>query len=209
MRAAFPFRFLRKYSFARRTRAERTTSTLAIVGECRGKMRSTPWPNETLRTVKEARTPPRCWPITMPSKIWMRSLSPSRTFTCTFTVSPDFIAGRSVIWAFSTMSIALIAVSPSLFVHRVGKQIPLLAAQRAFVNQIRAPLQRPPQRLRHPPAAHFGVMPREQHVRHAPAFEFRRPRVVRVVQDALCKRILFHRFPIAHDARHEPAHRVD
>jgi hypothetical protein len=52
------------------------------------------------------------------SKIWMRSLSPSRTFTCTLTVSPDFIAGRSVIWAFSTMSIALIALSPSLTVAR-------------------------------------------------------------------------------------------
>ena len=30
-----------------------------MVGECSGKMRSTPWPNDTLRTVKEARTPPR------------------------------------------------------------------------------------------------------------------------------------------------------
>ena len=34
-------------------------------------------------------------PITMPSNTWMRSLSPSRTFTCTRTVSPDFIRGRS------------------------------------------------------------------------------------------------------------------
>ena len=102
MRAALPFRSRRKYSLARRTRADRTTSTLAIVGECSGKMRSTPWPNDTLRTVNEARVPPRCMPMTMPSKIWMRSLSPSRTFTCTRTVSPDFIAGRSVICDFST-----------------------------------------------------------------------------------------------------------
>src|SRR3954468_7649 len=109
IRAALPFRFRRKYSLARRTRADRTTSTLAMVGECSGKMRSTPCPNDTLRTVNEARVPPRCRPMTMPSKIWMRSLSPSRTFTCTRTVSPDFMSGRSVICDFSTSSIALIA----------------------------------------------------------------------------------------------------
>ena len=61
--------------------AERITSTLSMVGEWSGKMRSTPWPNDTLRTVKDARTPPRCMPITMPSYTWMRSLSPSRTLT--------------------------------------------------------------------------------------------------------------------------------
>ena len=43
---------------ARRTRAERTRSTFAIVGECSGKIRSTPCPNETLRTVNDARAPP-------------------------------------------------------------------------------------------------------------------------------------------------------
>ena len=52
MRAAFPFSSRRKYSLARRTRAERTRSTFAIVGECNGKMRSTPWPNDTFLTVK-------------------------------------------------------------------------------------------------------------------------------------------------------------
>ena len=59
-----------------------------MIGECSGKMRSTPWPNDTLRTVNVARVPPRCMPMTMPSNTWMRSLSPSRTFTCTRTVSP-------------------------------------------------------------------------------------------------------------------------
>src|SRR5262245_51215163 len=76
-------------------------------------MRSTPWPNDTLRTVNDARVPPRCSPITTPSKIWMRSLSPSRTRTCTRTVSPDRIAGRSASCVFSTSSIALIALPPS------------------------------------------------------------------------------------------------
>src|SRR5918995_6695175 len=61
--AALPFRLRRKYSFARRTRADRTTSTLAIDGECIGKMRSTPWPKETLRTVNDDRIPPRRTPM--------------------------------------------------------------------------------------------------------------------------------------------------
>src|SRR5262249_14860014 len=34
--------------------------------------------------------------MTVPSKIWMRSLSPSTTRTCTFTVSPGRNAGRSL-----------------------------------------------------------------------------------------------------------------
>ena len=76
-----------------------TTSILSMIGECSGKMRSTPWPNDTLRTVNVARAPPRCMPITMPSNTWMRSLSPSRTFTCTRTVSPGLIAGRSTMLA--------------------------------------------------------------------------------------------------------------
>ena len=63
----------RRHSFARRTLADRITSTFWMVGECSGKIRSTPWPNDTLRTVNDARVPPRCWPMTTPSKIWMRS----------------------------------------------------------------------------------------------------------------------------------------
>ncbi len=38
---------------ARRTLAERTTSIFWMIGECSGKMRSTPWPNDTLRTVND------------------------------------------------------------------------------------------------------------------------------------------------------------
>src|SRR5262245_61965560 len=83
----------------------------SMVGECSGKMRSTPCPNDTLRTVKVARSPPRCMPITVPSKIWMRSLSPSRTLTWTRTVSPERIGGRFTICACSTVSIALMTLS--------------------------------------------------------------------------------------------------
>ena len=52
---------------ARRTFDDRITSIFAMVGECSGKMRSTPWPNDTLRTVNDARVPPRCTPMTTPS----------------------------------------------------------------------------------------------------------------------------------------------
>src|SRR5712691_11307044 len=58
MRAALPARRRRKYSFARRTRPLRTSSTSAMAGECRGKMRSTPTPAEILRTVKVSSMPP-------------------------------------------------------------------------------------------------------------------------------------------------------
>src|SRR5688500_13320466 len=124
-------------------------STLAIVGECSGKMRSTPCPNETLRTVNEARDPPRCIPMTMPSKIWMRSLSPSRTFTCTRTVSPDFMSGRLVICAFSTSSIAVMV--PLLFLPNLVQHQPLFLVEPGRVEQLRPPLERSPERRLLPP----------------------------------------------------------
>src|SRR6185436_8835573 len=59
-------------------------------------MRSTPMPPETLRTVNIWREPPPLREMTMPWKIWMRSLSPSLTFTWTLTVSPGAKLGMSV-----------------------------------------------------------------------------------------------------------------
>src|SRR5258706_10400278 len=188
--AAFPFSSRRKYSFARRTRADRTTSTLAIVGECSGKMRSTPWPNETLRTVNDARAPPRCRPMMIPSKIWMRSLSPSRTLTCTRTVSPDFIRGRSANCDFSISSIALISRLPLLrrvqkdpaFIQDFLEQFAVLVVERRLLDQLRPPIQRPRQRGLPAPPPNVSVMPREQHVGHFHSRELHRPCVVRVVQ---------------------------
>ena len=192
MRAALPFRSRRKYSFARRTFADRTTSTFWMIGECSGKMRSTPWPNDTLRTVNDARAPPRCMPMTMPSKTWMRSLSPSRTFTCTRTVSPDFIAGRSVSCAFSTISIALMRPLPSSrsAQQSIAADIPLLVVERraAPAGPAAAPASaRAPRacatagsRAWCPDSSTSGtVMPPE----------LRRPRVVRVVEQPARERI--------------------
>src|SRR2546423_1221013 len=182
-------------------------STFWIVGECSGKMRSTPWPNETFRTVNDARVPPRCRPMTTPSKIWMRSLSPSRTLTCTRTVSPDLIAGRSVSCAFSTSSIALIGTPqqvyrPALrfFLPRdeIAQHLPLFVVEIRPSQQIRPPLERPRHRFALPPPADIRMVARQQHIRdrHVGRALWPRPRqgrgtgVLRKVEQPAAERIL-------------------
>src|SRR4051812_735066 len=130
-------------------------------------MRSTPCPNDTLRTVNDARVPPRWSPMTTPSKIWMRSLSPSRTFTCTRTVSPDFIAGRSVSCDFSKSSIALI-IRPHLLVCRgeLPQDLAFLVVERRRSQQIGAPREGSCHRLAFPPPANLGMVAGEQHLRN-------------------------------------------
>src|SRR5688572_4929950 len=235
--AALPFSSRRKYSLARRTRAERTRSTFAIVGEWSGKIRSTPCPNETLRTVNDERAPPRCSPITIPSKIWMRSLSPSRTLTWTRTVSPDFIAGRSASCDFSTSSIALIVSSPAsctaksqvtrkwashlftylpratcyllLSVLDFLQQRAIVIIERRVVQQLRPPLERSRQRRLPAPPANVRVVPRQQHVRHLQPGEFGRPGVVRIIEHATGQRLPLHRLFIADHTGNQPADGVD
>src|SRR5256714_7165680 len=152
-----------------------------MVGACSGKMRSTPCPNDTLRTVNDARVPPRCRPMTTPSKIWMRSLSPSRTRTCTRTVSPDRIAGRSVSCVFSTSSIALIS---KLLQNRL-----FLVVQTRAGQQIGPAFQRSRHRFALPPSPDLGVVARQQHVGHAVRSDFRRPRVLRKIEQPAAERI--------------------
>src|SRR3954469_13689287 len=65
------------------------------IGEWSGKVRSTPTPKETLRTVNVRPTPEPCTRITTPWKIWTREREPSTTLTCTLTVSPARKSGRS------------------------------------------------------------------------------------------------------------------
>src|SRR5262245_2784308 len=62
-------------------------------GEWTGKVLSTPTPYDVLRTVNVSRVPGPLRRSTVPSKTWMRSLSPSTTRTWTFTVSPGRKAG--------------------------------------------------------------------------------------------------------------------
>src|SRR4051812_8120175 len=66
-----------------------------MIGECSGKVRSTPTPKETLRTVKVRPTPEPCTRITTPWKTWTRERLPSTTFTWTLMVSPARKAGTS------------------------------------------------------------------------------------------------------------------
>src|SRR4029450_9816712 len=173
-------------------------------------MRSTPWPNDTFRTVNDARVPPRCRPITTPSKIWMRSLSPSRTFTWTRTVSPAFIAGRSVNWAFSTSSIALMS--------QLLQDLFFFFVQVRTRQQVRPPIERPAQRLALPPTADFAVIPRQQYLRHlhhslgrrrVPERNFGRPSVLRKIPQPTVGRVRGHRLLVADDARHEPGDGVE
>src|SRR6476619_8191820 len=65
------------------------------IGEWSGKVRSTPTPKETLRTVKVRPTPEPCTRITTPWKIWTRERVPSTTLTWTLMVSPARKAGTS------------------------------------------------------------------------------------------------------------------
>src|SRR3546814_9516375 len=60
-----------------------------------GKTRSTPSPDDSLRTVKEELRPRLRRAMQTPSKAWTRSRVPSTTFTFTRTVSPGAKAGGS------------------------------------------------------------------------------------------------------------------
>ena len=188
MRAALPRRSRRKVSLARLTSAPRMTSILSTVGECSGKMRSTPWPNDTLRTVNDARVPPRCIAMTMPSKIWMRSLSPSRTLTWTRTVSPDRIAGRFTRCGCSISLNRLHRPSPLTLADSARQSLrssPPLVRRRSVgvLDQLRPPLGRPAHAL---PAAATARSPRGAPTA-APSGtarprKHRRPRVVRAIE---------------------------
>src|SRR5262252_5737021 len=116
----------------------------------------------------------------------MRSLSPSRTLTCTRTVSPDFIAGRSVSCPFSTISIAPITLPPCIAAFQNGriaellplsilpfchsailqfpKYLPFFLVERRVLQQVRPPLERPFHRFLFPPPPDFLVVTGQQHV---------------------------------------------
>src|SRR5512141_2700741 len=68
----------------------------SIFGECTGNVRSTPTPNDCLRTVKVSRTPAPWRLSTIPSKTCTRRRWPSITWKCTRTVSPALNGGRFV-----------------------------------------------------------------------------------------------------------------
>src|SRR3954447_7676520 len=71
----------------------------SIFGECTGNVRSTPTPNDCLRTVKVSRAPAPCRLSTIPSKTCTRRRVPSMTWKCTRTVSPALKRGTLRSWA--------------------------------------------------------------------------------------------------------------
>ena len=62
-------------------------------GEYSGKTRSTPSPNEILRTVNDELTPRLRRAMHTPSNAWVRSREPSTTLTLTRSVSPGANSG--------------------------------------------------------------------------------------------------------------------
>jgi large subunit ribosomal protein L19 len=59
--------------------AEAVEEMRSIFGECTGNVRSTPTPNDCLRTVNVSRTPEPCRRRTIPSNTWVRRRLPSTT----------------------------------------------------------------------------------------------------------------------------------
>src|SRR6516164_7097560 len=131
----------------------------------------------------------------------MRSLSPSRTFTCTRTVSPDFIGGRSVNCDFSTSSIAPMS--------QLLQQFFLFIIENSVAQQIRASFERSNQRRPLPPPPNLGVVARQQYIRHAEAADLRRPRELRKVEQPAAERLLRDRLLVADHAANEPGDRVE
>ena len=66
-------------SLARLTAPRDATSSFSILGECTGKVRSTPTPNDCFLTVKVSREPEPWRLITTPSNTWGRLRLPSMT----------------------------------------------------------------------------------------------------------------------------------
>src|SRR5438309_822527 len=190
-------------------------------------MRSTPTPYDTLRTVKVVMACARLRRMTTPSKIWMRSLSPSLILVCTLTVSPTRKSGmarRFSAFTFrcSTNSIAFarICLAPSrngplgvpFFARSVKfhQQFPVFIGQLVPLEQVGPLAARAEQRLPAAPAGDGGVVSAQELSGHALAAEFRRPRVVRRFQEALAlERFAARAVFVAQHARQQARHRVD
>src|SRR5437660_169657 len=196
-------------------------------------MRSTPTPYDTLRTVKVELRCPRFLRMTTPSKIWMRSLSPSLIFVCTRTVSPTRNAGTwprasGLTFFCSTSSIAFARIFAPLLrtcLCRVSycslktkesssffslEQPQILGRETQLLEQVRAPFPRAQQGLPPAPARDAGVVPAEQRRRDARAAEFGRSGVLRPLQHHLAReRLAGGALLVPQDAGDQPRDRLD
>src|SRR6267143_2379404 len=152
------------------------------------------------RTVKICFVPLPRQPITMPSKIWIRSLVPSTTFACTLTESPGIKDGRFLRWASAssrsmTLDTAYKDNTPlrhGLMLEQIGT-----AAARALSG------------LGTAPALDLGMMAGEQHLGHLVTLEDRGSRVVRVFQELIRKRLVLGRLLRTQHSGDQAAHGID
>src|SRR5512134_3394880 len=147
-----------------------------MIGECSGKIRSTPTEKLTFRTVKVSCAPPPERAITLPWKTWTRSRLPSTTRTWTFTSSPganDGMSSRRCCW--STRSVDFMARPSEQQADgersRIGDggelfQQPAvgLGQPATGFDQVGSVAQRAVQRLGVPPAFDLAVISGPEHV---------------------------------------------
>src|SRR6478752_1617979 len=163
------------------------------MGECTGKVRSTPTPKLTLRTVKVSRLPLPLRLITMPWNTWTRSRLPSTTRTCTFRVSPGAKSGMSSRNCVrSTRSVAFIGNSgieePAMLLGVPGvrefAQERLVGGAGSLGQQIGPAGERASQRGRPAPAPDPGVVAAGEDLGDRVAAVLRRTGVLRVLEQA-------------------------
>src|SRR5437868_7457675 len=172
-------------------------------GEYVWKVRSTPSPEEILRTMKDELRPRFRFAITMPSNACTRFLSPSTTFTLTSTVSPGEKSGMVLpSRLISSCSIVRIrSISAPVLPLELGQQCLFFAAHASRLQQIGPPQPRPAQRLLQPPAPDVHMMPGEQHLWHPLAAVHLRPRVLRAVEQPGGERLIHRRLLVAERPR--------
>src|ERR1700716_2251825 len=143
------------------------------------------------RTVKICFVPLPRQPITMPSKIWIRSRVPSTTFACTLTVSPGIKVGRFLRWAS--------AASRSMTLDTAYKDNTPLG-RGLTLEQIGTPTACSFGGLCTAPALDLGVMAGEQHLRNLVTLEDGGPGVVRILEQLIGKRLISGRVLRAQDS---------
>ncbi len=102
----------------------------------------------------------------------------------------------------------LAAQAPSASDSQLPQEVGFLPARLPGREQVRAPGERPPQRLPQPPAAHGAVIAADEDRRHVLAAERRRPGVLRVLEQSVGERFLVGRC-VVDRSREQPDHRVD
>src|SRR5215213_7461223 len=181
-------------------------------GEFTLKVRSTPTPLRTERTVIDRLMPPPRRRMTVPSKTWMRSRLPSLTRAETLTVSPDASAGRSVrIWS-AVISSMTLKVSYSLMGARADRPLAVLRVGRrsihASLDEVRATRFRARVGLLATPLVDGAMVATQQDVRHSGAVELRGSRVLRVLQQPVGEGLVDGRLCVDR-ARQQPEHGVN